>query len=242
MSQSKGDRQSAHQRALAEQQAARRRRERRLLAGGVIVVVLVLIGAGIGFQAWRAHRAPSAGTVTPGPSVPVTITDGQPISWGSAGAPVTVDLYEDFHCPHCADFEEEYGLILADGQSAGTVRLRIFPMSFIDAGSAAAANGFACAAESGFGAAFYAGLFANQNLDWSDSQLNQLAQRAGGTVPAEFSSCVSERRHAGWADSIDDAAAGVTGTPTMFIDGQPVDITALTPDSLTTKIEEAAQQ
>ena len=173
----------------------------------------------------------------------MTITDGQPISWGSAGAPVTVDLYEDFHCPHCADFEEEYGQILADAQSAGTIRLRIFPMSFIDAGSAAAANGFACAAESGFGAAFYAGLFANQNLDWSDSQLNQLAERASGSVPAEFSTCVSERRHAAWADSIDTAAAaaGVTGTPAMFIDGQAVDITALTPDSLTTKIEEAAQ-
>ncbi len=64
-------------------------------------------------------------------------------------------------------------------------------MSFIDAGSAAAANGFACAAEAGFGAAFYTGLFANQNLDWSDSQLNQLAERASGSVPAEFSTCVS---------------------------------------------------
>ena len=243
MSQSKRDRQGAHQRALAEQQAAQRRRERRLLAGGVIVVVLVLIGAGIGFQAWRTDRAPSAGAVTPGPAVPVTITDGQPITWGSADAPVTVDLYEDFHCPHCADFEEAYGQILGDAQSDGTIRLRIFPMSFIDAGSAAAANGFACAAESGFGAAFYAGLFANQNLDWSDSQLHQLAERASGDVPAAFSTCVSDRRHAGWADSIDTAAtaAGVTATPAMVIDGQAVDITALTPDSLTTKIEEAAQ-
>ena len=244
MSRSRRDRQSAQQRAQAAQQAAQRRRERRLLAGGVIALVLVLVGAGIAFQAWRTHRAPSAGTVTPGSSVPVTITDGQPISWGSAGAPVTVDLYEDFHCPHCADFEEDYGQILADAQAAGTIRLRIFPMSFIDAGSAAAANGFACAAEAGFGAAFYTGLFANQNLDWSDSQLNQLAERASGTVPAEFSTCVSARRHAAWADSIDAAAAaaGVTGTPAMMIDGRTVDITTLTPDSLTTTIEEAAQK
>ena len=244
MSQSQRDRRSAHQRALAEQQAAQRRRERRLLAGAVIALVLVLIGAGIGFQAWRTHRAPSAGTVTPGPSIPVTITDGQPVSWGATDAPVAVDLYEDFHCPHCADFEEEYGGLLADAQAAGTIRLRIFPMSFIDAGSAAAANGFGCAAEAGFGAAFYTGLFANQNLDWSDSQLNQLAERAAGApVPADFSTCVSDRRHAAWTDSIDAAAeaAGVTGTPAMFIDGQPVDITTLTPDSLTTQIEEAAR-
>ena len=243
MSQSQRDRQSAHQRAIAEQQAAHRRRERRLLAGGVIAVVLVLIAAGIGFQAWRTHRAPSAGTVSPGPSVPVTITDGQPISWGSAGAPVTVDLYEDFHCPHCVDFEADYGQQLADAQAAGTIRLRIFPMSFIDAGSAAAANGFACAAAAGFAGPFYTGLFANDSLDWSDSQLDQLAARAtGGAVPADFSTCVTERRYAGWADSIDAVAtaAGVTATPTMFLDGQPVDITTLTPDSLTTKIQEAA--
>jgi protein-disulfide isomerase len=254
VSQSRRDRQSAQQRQLAAQQAqqraqaaqqaAQRRRERRLLAGGVIALVLVLVGAGIGFQAWRTHRAPSAGTVTPGPVIPVTITDGQPISWGAADAPLTVDLYEDFHCPHCADFEENYGQILADAQAAGTIRLRIFPMSFIDAGSAAAANGFACAAEAGFGAAFYTGLFANQTLDWSDSQLNQLAERASGAVPAEFSTCVSGRRHAVWADSIDTAAAaaGVTGTPAMMIDGRTVDITTLTPDSLTTTIEEAAQK
>jgi protein-disulfide isomerase len=244
VNQSRWDRQSAHQRALAEQQAAQRRRERRLLAAGVIALVLVLVGAGIGFQVWRTHRAPSAGTVTPGPSVPVTITDGKPVSWGSDGAPVTVEVYEDFHCPHCANFEQEYGQVLADAQTAGTISLRIFPMSFIDAGSAAAANGFACAAESGFGAAFHAGLYANQNLDWSASQLDQLAERAvGGPAPAEFSGCVASSRHAAWAESIDAAAAaaGVTGTPALFIDGRSVDITTLTPDSLTTQIEEAAR-
>ncbi len=243
MSQSRRDRQSAQQQSLAEQQAAQRRRDRRLLAGGVLAVVLVLIGAGIGYQSWRTNRAPDAGTVNPGPTVPVTITDGQPISWG-ADAPLAVDLYEDFHCPHCADFEEEYGQVLADAQAAGSIRLRIFPMSFIDAGSATAANGFACAAESGFGAAFYTGLFANQNLDWSDSQLDQLAARANGTVPADFSTCVAQRRHAAWTDSIDAAAAaaGVTGTPTMFLGGRQIDIPTLTPDSLKTMIEEAAQK
>lgn len=230
------------QRELAARQAAERRRERRLLIVVVAVVVLALVGAGIGFQAWRTQRAPSAGTITPGPSVPVAIADGRPISWGTADAPVTVDLYEDFHCPHCVDFEAEYGALLADAQRAGTIRLRIFPMSFIDAGSAAAANGFACAAEAGFAEPFYTGLFANHDLDWSDSQLDQLAARAAGTVPADFSACVADRRHAGWADSIDAAAAaaGVTGTPTMLLDGRPVDITSLTPDSLTTQIQEAA--
>jgi protein-disulfide isomerase len=234
---------NARQRALAEQQAAQRRRERRLLAGVVVGIVVLLIGAGIGFQAWRANRAPDAGALTPGrTSAPVTVTAGQPITWGSEQAPVTIDLYEDFHCPHCAEFEEQYGQILADAQAAGQARLRVFPMAFIDAGSAAAANAFACAAEAGFGEAYYAGLFANHTLDWSERQLTQLAEQVNGSVPAAFSACVEQRAHGEWVTSINDAAsaAGVTGTPTMFLDGERVDLKTLTPDRLSATLEEAA--
>jgi protein-disulfide isomerase len=236
---------SARQRALAEQQAAARRRERRLLATAVIAVVVVLVGAGIGFQAWRANRSPDAGTVTPGrTSAPVTITNGQPISWGSAAAPVTIDLYEDFHCPHCAEFEKEFGRTLTEARDAGQIRLRIFPMAFIDAGSAAAANAFACAAEAGFGEAYYTALFANHTLDWSDAQLTELAEQVNVSVPDTFSTCVQQRTHADWVNSINDAAAaaGVTGTPTMFLDGKLVDVGTLTPDSLRSQIAEAAEK
>ena len=243
--QSRRDQVSARQRALADQQAAQRRKERRLLAVIVTAVVVVLVGGGIGLQAWRANRAPEAGSATSGQtSAPVTITAGQPISWGSTQAPVTIDLYSDFHCPHCAEFEEQFGQTLTDAQQAGQVELRIFPMAFIDSGSMSAANAFACAAEAGFGEAYYAALFANHTLDWSDSQLIQLAEQVHGSVPDTFSSCVTQRSHQDWVDSINDAAAaaGVTGTPTMFLDGDQVDLTTITPDGLTAQIAEAAKQ
>ncbi|HEU5485546.1 MAG TPA: thioredoxin domain-containing protein [Microlunatus sp.] len=240
-----GQRLSARQRALAEQQAAQRRRERRVLALVVGGVVVALVVAGIGLQAWRTNRAPDAGSVTPGrTSAPVTITPGQPVSFGSGDAPVTVDLYEDFHCPHCAEFEEQLGPTLQEAQDAGQIRLRIFPMAFIDAGSASAANGFACAAEAGFGESYYTALFANHTLDWSDSQLNQLAEQVSGSVPEGFATCVTQRSHQDWVSSIDGAAstAGVTGTPTMFLDGRQVDIATLTTDGLTSQIAEAGKQ
>lgn len=243
--QSRRDQASARQRALAAQQAAERRTERRLLAVVVIAVVVVLVGAGIGFQAWRTNRSPVASAAIPvRSSAPVTLADGQPVSWGSADAPVTIDLYEDFHCPHCADFAEEFGQTLTDAQDAGRIRLRLFPMAFIDAGSESAANGFACAAEAGFGEAYYHALFANHTLDWSDNQLIELADQVSGSTSDTFSTCVTQRAHAGWVSSINDAAsaAGVTGTPTMFLDGTQVDIATLTPDSLTAQIAEAAQQ
>ena len=81
-------------------------------------------------------------------------------------------------------------------------------MAFIDAGSAAAANGFACAAEAGFGPAYYTGLFANPILDWSDDQLFALAGagRAATPTAGRFSDLRDGAAHAGWVDSINAAA------------------------------------
>ena len=82
-----------------------------------------------------------------------------------------MNLYEDFHCPHCAEFEEEFaGTLTAPSRPArsGSSSTRC-PSS--TQGSAAAANAMACAAEAGFGQPYYTGLFANQTLQWSDEQL-----------------------------------------------------------------------
>ena len=98
---------------------------------------------------------------------------------------MTIRLYEDFHCPHCAEFEEEFGATITAAQNAGTAKVALYPMSFIDEGSATAANAMACAAEEGFGQAYYTGLFANHTLQWSNAQLVSLAdQVTGGKTPA----------------------------------------------------------
>ncbi len=236
----KNARERARQR---EEQARRRRRDRRLIIA-VATALVVLIGGGIAFQAWRTSRAPSAvpsGSASIG--APVAVTDGKPIILGNADAPVTIRLYEDFHCPHCAEFEEKFGPTITAAQHDGTVQVALFPMSFIDQGSATAANAMACAAESGFGEAYYNGLFANHTLQWSSAQLITLAdQVTGETTPEDFKSCVEQGKHATWIESINTAAdsAGVKSTPTMFVDDQQVDITTLTVDKLQQLISSAA--
>jgi len=220
---------------LAAEQAAQRRRERRVLAVFLVALVVLVVGGGIGLQAWRTSRSPSA-TVPAGAvaDAPQPLIDGQPIRFGSDRAPITVQLYEDFHCPHCADLEEELGPTLTAAQQAGTVRVELYPMAFRDAGSAAASNAFACATEAGFGQRYYQGLFANSTLAWSDQQLLELAGAVGGTVSDGFASCVRTDARAGWVSSINAAADRnrVTGTPTMFLDGEPVQLTGLTPERL----------
>lgn len=229
-----------------KEMAERRKKERRLLIiVGVGLVVVVLVG-GILLQAWRTSRAPSATggqdrTVT---FADVTIEDGKPIKLGAEDAPVTVTLYEDFHCPHCAEFEEQFGPVITEAQNNGTAVVELYPMAFIDEGSLSAANGMACAAEEGFGQAFYQGLFENPNLQWSTEQLVDLAGQTSDGDPGKFESCVTQSTHASWVESIGEAAAtnGVESTPSLFVNGDPVEISSLTPDTLKTMISEAASQ
>ena len=153
----------------------------RILISVVAAFVVIVVAGGILFQGWRSSRSPSAAPSASSSAAPVTITNGKPIPLGSADAPVTITLYEDFHCPHCADFEEEFGPTITQAQESGAARVELYPMSFIDEGSITAANAMACAAEAGFGQAYYLGLFANHTLQWSDPQLIELATKVGGT-------------------------------------------------------------
>jgi len=223
---------------LAAEQAAARRRERRILVAVVVGLVAVLVAGGIGLQAWRTSRAPAAVPVPSGSTSALTITAGRPVVFGEASAPVVVTLFSDFHCPHCAEFDEEHAPVLDQARQSGRARVEIYPMAFIDEGSVAAANAFACAAEAGFGPAYYTGLFANRNLSWNDDQLVALAGAVGTTAPPQFTSCVTSRAHAGWVEEINAAAAqqGVTGTPALFVDGARVDVSKLTPDGLAAMI------
>jgi len=115
-------------------------------------------------------------------------------------------------------------------------------MSFIDEGSASAANAMACAAEAGFGSPYYEGLFANATLRWSDDQLIELANQVAPGHTERFSSCVTSRAHAKWVTSINAAADanGVSSTPTLFLNGARLELDTLSPEALQTKIDEAA--
>jgi protein-disulfide isomerase len=236
---------NARERArLAAEQAAARKRDRRILIMMIAAFVVIVVAGGIAFQAWRTSRAPSTVPSASVSASPITITNSHPIPLGSPEAPVTITLYGDFHCPHCADFEEQFGPTITQAQEAGTARVELYPMAFIDEGSLTAANAMACAAEAGFGQAYYLGLFANHALQWSDPQLIDLATKVGGSPTEAFRTCVMRRAHADWVTSVNAAADtnGVSQTPTLLINGKEVDVASLTPEALQTMIRDAAQK
>ena len=206
---------------LAQQQAERRR-QRLILSAVVVGIVIVVVAVAIGVQAWRAGRQPKAPTAQPSFGA-VRITDGKPIVLGRDDADVTVELFEDFRCPHCADFEETLGSTITDLQRDGTIKVELYPMSFVDPehGSVSAANAMACAATEGRGQQYYAGLFQNYPLEWTNERLIKLGELVGLTS-ADFRTCITAQQHRSWVDSITKAAADrdVNETPTVFINGE----------------------
>lgn len=220
------------------EQAAARRRERWILLAVLVGLVAVVVGGGVGLQGWRTGRSPAPVAVVAPSADPVALVGGQPVVLGSASAPQVVTVFSDFHCPHCAEFEEQYGPVLDEARQSGRVRVEVFPMAFIDEGSAAAANAFGCAAEAGIAPGYYAGLFGNPELRWSERQLLALPAAVGAASTPGFEQCVTSRAHAGWVDSVNAAAAqrGVTGTPTVLVDGAAIDVAELTPARLASMI------
>src|SRR5690606_35728515 len=80
-----------------------------------------------------------------------------------------MDLYFDFYCPHCQDFEALYGSTIEDELEAGTMTLNLHPVALSGLNAASgtdfskrSANALYCVAEDEPTAAFpfYTALFA----------------------------------------------------------------------------------
>ncbi len=210
---------------------------------GVTIVVLLAIVVGVGL--WLQNRnqpadLPAAIPVAAaGPEYPVT-AQGDVIVAGSPQAPVTIDIYEDFLCLGCAQFEQLYHPRLAQAAAEGTVRVVYHPVAILDhlsvpAGySTLAAGATFCAAEAGVFPRFHDSLFATQPTGggpgWTSAQLQQLGRDLG--AGDSFASCVqagADRRVAASTEIARLFISGLRpdgrfGTPTVVVNGALADI------------------
>jgi protein-disulfide isomerase len=229
--------------AAAQARAARRRRT---LIGGIaaalaIVIAVVVV---IALQSARTSTAADA-------PVPPHLTDGA-IVVGNAAAPVTIDLYEDLQCPICKQFEAQSGRALAGMVSAGTVQLHYHPMAFLDSSanqhySTRALNAAAAVLDARGPEAFqkfHDVLYANQPPEsgpgLTDKQLIDYAAQVGATGTT-VQNQIRDLTYGDWAKQVTDQASkdGVTGTPTVFVDGHQLQAADLTPTGLATAVQAA---
>lgn len=256
---SKGNKPTSQGReALRRQQQARAVAERRMklivrtawIAGAAIIVAI------IGITAWAVMNAKSTTTAGGGAGgtlvTPTRATDAGAIRFGGDDAKVTVTVYADFMCPYCGRFERANGDALHDALNAGTIILDVHPMAFLDAQSGGteystrAANAFVTIAEADPDAAlrFNQLLYANQpsegSTGLSDTQLATFATQAGAS--SEVVASFDKRTYSPWVAKITQQAfdSGVTGTPTVKLNGQTFTGDLYTPGVLTAAIAQAA--
>lgn len=210
---------------------------------GAAVVVLVavlalLVGGGIWLQQRGPDLPPAIPAAAPGPAYPVAV-QGDAVVSGEPAAPVTIDVYEDFLCSGCGQFEQLYGGQLEAAAAAGQARVVYHPVAILDeysdpAGYSTLAAGSAlCAADAGIFPRFHDSLFDTQPLGsgpaWDTAQLQQL----GGALGAgpEFARCVAAEHDERISRATEQARQFLTerrpdgrfGTPTVLVNGAIAD-------------------
>jgi protein-disulfide isomerase len=186
--------------------------------------------------------------------VPAGATANGAIRVGQAAAPVTVDIYLDYMCPFCGKFERANGDEISRLVQSGKAKVDIHPLAFLDDKSGGtrystrAANAVATVADRApasvlaFNAALYGRQPAEGGSGLSDDEIAQIA--AGAGVPLEVANAFPNRTFEGWVTTSTTAAfdSGITGTPTVKINGTAFPGDLYTVGPLTKAIEAAGNR
>lgn len=221
----------AEKRAAEAQARAAAQRRQRTVIGAVVAAVAVVVAVVVVVVVQTQRTATSSDAPVPAPAA----EDGTAFVVGADDAPVTVDVYEDFLCPACRQFEESAGGTLSALVDEGTVQVRYRPMAFLDQASTddystRALNAAAVVADGAGVEAFvefHDALFAEQPAEGGpglpDERLIELAAQAGATG-GSVEEGIRELRFEDWTAQVTEAAsrAGVTSTPTVLVDGEPL--------------------
>ena len=178
---------------------------------------------------------------------------------GSPDAPVTLQIYADYLCPHCRVFHQEVEPQLVDDYvRPGKLRLEFmdFPVIGIKTlddltddtkESVQAVEASICAAEQDAYMPYRDALYASEpSLDsgaLSDDNLINIADNLDLDTEA-FTNCLSSGRYEDVivANSTAALQQGVQGTPTMMIDGEIIPMTQEGYEGLTSTIDAAIEK
>ena len=255
--QSKNERREAARekaKVLRDQQRKKEKRSKVVLQGGVIIVSLAILAV-VALVLINSVK-------TPGPGPRNMLSDGILINQGFTATPtaalkpgadpvpnerddasdvIHIQMYVDYFCPVCGDFEKANGDQLTTWLETGAANVEIFPMAILDRASQGtkyatrAANAAACVADASPDQYydFHNILFENQpeenTAGLTDEQLIGLTKEAKVSSPKVIANCIDDQKFKNWvADARARAQNGpiansnvdkVTGTPTVIVNG-----------------------
>jgi protein-disulfide isomerase len=243
---------------LRRNQAAQAKQKRltRIIGVGAAVLVIVLIGVFVAvlFQN-QAHTVTSSSATPPNATAS---KDGIVVNPGkaTAGAPV-VELFFDYQCPVCKQFEAAYGASLKSLAESGAIELRYRNMTFLDNNlsndsSLRSGIGAACSDFAGKYSAYHDDLYANQPAKEGDGYTDEMLSV---TIPAtvgiagadltNFQACYKDQTTKAFVQGTNDSAskAGVNATPSLHVNGKDLPlqtIAGVQPDGLGDLIKQNA--
>jgi protein-disulfide isomerase len=225
--------------AIKKQNAADKRRQRIITIVTVAVIVALVAAVGIAIAVAAGQRGEQS-AADPAGLTTVASAGGEEVRGFAVGpedADVTLTLFEDYICPACGAFEQQSGDFI-DSLPDDGVRVVYHPVAFLDRASpdeysTRTSSAVACVAndetdeERTAFKAFNDLLFLNQPGENAgptptNEQLAEFAAQAGASEEAQ--QCIVDGGFEGWADRSTRAAqdAGVTGTPTVWVNGERV--------------------
>lgn len=208
-----------------------------IVAAGLVIASAVYYSGGprIGTEIPKGGR-----TGAPPPAVSGDLTDDDP-SLGDPNAPVVVVEFSDFECPFCGRFfRDTLPAIKEQYVKTGKVRFvyRDFPIASIHKDAEKAAEAGECADEQGKFWEYHDKIFQGQ----SELGIASFKRWAAdlGLDTGKFNQCLDSGKYASEvaADLQAGQTAGVSGTPTFYINGRQI-VGALPFDQFKTAIDTA---
>lgn len=239
---------------LRKAQEARDKRGRAILIG-VVAAVLALIIVAVVVIAKQANRTLLSDFEGPTPASS-DLHGGIPFGADGAGstnegAP-EVDIYLDFMCPFCGDFEQANGQDLAQAAADGEATVIYHPLNYLDRFSegteystrTAAAFAYVATEAPDKALDFMAALFAQQPEEGSagltDEEITDIAVEAG--VPQDVADSMTDGTYAEWVAVASEQASkhdDIGGTPAVLIDGEEWNGNRTNPGELLADIQAA---
>lgn len=205
------------------------KRMRWLRMGGIVILAVAVLAI---FVYYRASTAPS-------------VNDSEGISAaniaGAAGAPVRIVEFGDFGCPSCRAWHNsgiKEALLTEYGEQI-SFTFRHFPV--ITRQSPQAAEASQCASEQGQFWAFHDYIYEQTPI--GALATDELKSYAGaiGLDQSQFDACLDSGTYSSYVSRDQQAAlaAGARGTPSFFINGQPMGFSF---ESMAASIEQAINE
>lgn len=226
MSKSQRDR-AAAKRIVEQQKAAERRRQVTLWTSVAVVGVLVIAGL-IGWGIYSGQEKKDTSSLST-PSV--AVDEGTAFAFGTGK--ITVDLYEDFMCPVCGQFETAAAPVIDELITGNKATVRYHPVAILDRFSSGtqystrSAGAAAAAAQGGKFREYHKVLYANQPEENSsgldNAKLIELGKGVG--LGDDFAAAVNNKTYDSWATKVTEtfSARGFNGTPTVVVNGKKLE-------------------